>query len=132
MLNANEVVLPQNQVLLAQLGALERKPSSRGREFIGHPAGSGHHDDLGAAVAVAVTHCVFKDANRPQWWTGSEYFNNILAGVRLGDEPKTEEQYLADFDIKSKRTMMCGPNAVDPVSEETRRKWLDPLLKENK
>jgi hypothetical protein len=55
MLNAHEVMLPQHQVLLAQIGALERKPSSRGKEFIGHPPRG--HDDCAAAVALAVAHC---------------------------------------------------------------------------
>ena len=55
MLNAHEVELPQHQVLLAQLGSLECKPSSRGKTFYGHPTGA--HDDVAAATAICVTHC---------------------------------------------------------------------------
>jgi hypothetical protein len=89
MLNANEVLLPRHPVLLDQLGSLERKPSSRGREFIGH--GPGGHDDIAAAVAVAVTHCAFRDSKRIQWNTDSGFINNILAGIRAGDEPPSNE-----------------------------------------
>jgi hypothetical protein len=56
LLNAGEVLLPQNPKLLSQLGSLERKLSSRGREWIGHPPGD-HHDDIAAAVSIAVTNC---------------------------------------------------------------------------
>jgi hypothetical protein len=103
MLNASEVVLPQHQVLLSQLGALQRKPSSRGREFIGHPPGG--HDDIAAAVAVAVTHCsVFE--HRVEW---------SLIGLG-GDED------LADYDDIRRRAFVRTGNVdhagrpIEPTS----------------
>jgi hypothetical protein len=57
LLNSHEVELPRHQTTLTQIGALERKPSSRGKEWIGHPPAG--HDDCAAAVAMAVAHCAF-------------------------------------------------------------------------
>lgn len=115
MLNAGEVLLPQHNGLLSQIAALERKPSSRGREFIGHPPGG--HDDLAAAVAVAVTHCVFVDANRVQWSTGSEYFNDILTRIRAGEAPKTEEAYLGDYDDELRRRAFVRTGNFDSAGK---------------
>jgi hypothetical protein len=111
MLNANEVVLPRHQLLLDQLGSLERKPSSRGKEFIGHPPGG--HDDIAAATAVAVTHCAFRDANRITWWFGDPIINEMLAAIRAGEAPKTADQYLADYDDEIRRRAYVRTGNLD-------------------
>jgi hypothetical protein len=59
LMNSREVELPRHDALLAQLGSLQRRPSSLGKDRIGHP--SNGHDDCAAAVAVAVSHCKFKN-----------------------------------------------------------------------
>jgi hypothetical protein len=92
MLNAGDVLLPRHQVLLDQLGSLERKPSSRGREWIGH--GVGGHDDLAAAVAVAVCHCTFAGAKQVFWRAATEdgmvYSEEHPEGAYVGELPSTD------------------------------------------
>ncbi len=90
MLNSHEILLPQHQVAIDQLGALERKPSSRGREFIGHPPGG--HDDAAAAIAVAAAHCDFWKGDKVYWsWIdpGGRLISNeggVMSVVQLDDD----------------------------------------------
>ena len=53
LVNSQRVVLLDDSVLLGELRRLERRPSSAGRELVGHPSGA--HDDLAAATAQALT-----------------------------------------------------------------------------
>ena len=48
---SREIELPDNEVLISQLAALERRTRSGGRDIIDHPPGG--HDDLANAVAGA-------------------------------------------------------------------------------
>jgi len=124
LLNSHECELPRHQVLLTQLGALERKPSSRGKEFIGHPPNC--HDDVAAAVAVCVSHCAFADAKRIKWHAASERGVWGENGFTPADQVADRAQQ--DDDRANYRRGVCGSgNSADPVSEETRRRWLDPL-----
>lgn len=50
-MTSREIELPDDDVLIAQLAALERRTRSGGRDIIDHP--SGGHDDLANAVAGA-------------------------------------------------------------------------------
>ena len=65
LMNSKEVELPRFDKLLKQLGALQRRPSSLGKDRIVHPPNQ--HDDLAAAVAVAVAHCRFAGGDRVTW-----------------------------------------------------------------
>ncbi|MGA2254421.1 MAG: hypothetical protein ABSG53_07155 [Thermoguttaceae bacterium] len=59
LMNSREVELPRHPKALAQIGALQRRPSASGRDKIGHPSNANAHDDMAAAIAVAVAHCAF-------------------------------------------------------------------------
>ena len=121
LLNSREILLPQHQIALDQLGALERKPSSRGKEFIGHP--NGGHDDVAAAIAVAAAHCDFWKGDKVYWSMidpGGRLISNeggIMTVVQLDDagEPIGPIKTISQEDIsmspldRSRRAAL-GPN----------------------
>lgn len=76
LMNSKEVELPRHDTLLKQLGALQRRPSSLGKDRIGHPANG--HDDTAAAVAVAIAHCRFVKSAEVSWSivTNASSFNS--------------------------------------------------------
>lgn len=67
IMNSREVELPKHPEALAQIGALQRRPTSSGRDKIGHPQNGNAHDDMAAAIAVAVAHCAFGQTKKVHW-----------------------------------------------------------------
>jgi hypothetical protein len=113
--------------LRSQFVALERRITrGTGKEIVDHP--SSGHDDLANAVAGALVLAATAERNKVSWWFGDASLNSWLAAHRSGDtRGRAPEDFLADHNDHTRRQMFSGPNAVDPVSEETKRKWLDPL-----
>ena len=103
LLNSREILLPQHQIAIDQLGALERKPSSRGKEFIGHPPGG--HDDCAAAIAVAAAHCDFWKGNKVTWCV-------IDSQGRVFDTSRNDGQYFDD-DAELKRRAIVRNGNLD-------------------
>ncbi|MGP0082524.1 MAG: hypothetical protein ACLP0B_02680 [Steroidobacteraceae bacterium] len=60
LLNSREAELPLHQKALFQIGALQRRPSASGKDKIMHSTNA--HDDMAAAITVAVAHCAFGTA----------------------------------------------------------------------
>jgi hypothetical protein len=79
------------------------KPSSRGREFIGHPPGG--HDDLAAAAAVAVAHA--GPFNRKVTWL----FGNL--GGSNPDDPIYSDQSLTAPAIDAEAPTPSDPDYYD-------------------
>jgi hypothetical protein len=68
MLNSGTIILPDHKRLISQIANLERK-TGRNRDFIGHPQGKGHHDDL-ACVVAGVAHHAALAKSRGEWAVG--------------------------------------------------------------
>jgi phage terminase large subunit-like protein len=91
-------------------------------------ATASHKIDVVVALAMACHAAVSRgEGNRVQWHFGSEAINNWLSAVRAGETPRSADQFIADYDADMRRKAFVSPNAADPVTVETRRRWLDPL-----
>ena len=98
--------------LRSQFLALERRITrGTGKEIVDHPSSGA--DDLANAAAGALVFAATAERNKVQWHTGSEFFNNILAGLRTGEEPKTTDEYLADYDEEMKRRAFVRTGNLD-------------------
>jgi hypothetical protein len=125
-LNAGQVKLLDLPRLRSQLLSLERRTlRGSGKDVVDHAAAGA--DDLINAAAGALVMTASAGRRQAQWWFGDAAINKHLAAIRSGDTSRSVDQYLADDAAATKRHLMCGPNAKDPVSEETRRRSLDPL-----
>jgi hypothetical protein len=119
LLNAQEVLLPQNPKLLSQLGSLERKPSSRGREWIGHPAGN-HHDDIAAAVSIAVTNCELLKPKVKWSWDSIDLSGNAAMDEDFEAE-MNRRAFVRTGNLDSAGRPIMPTSTIPIVSEETRR-----------
>jgi hypothetical protein len=118
MLNAHEVELVQHQVLLTQLGAMECKPSSRGRTFYDHAPGA--HNDVAAATAVAVTHCAMSTQLTPVYavaaagpgFSGHESGRTFADYLQAAEARAKEEAGMSAEEVRlhRHRLAMLGPN----------------------
>lgn len=113
-LRSRQVELLDIPKLRSQLLSLERRTSRTGKDSVDHPPRAGAHDDVSNSAAGALVMVANADRNRVLWWTGSDYFNNILRGIReRGEAPKTEDEYLADFDDEMKRRAFVRAGNLD-------------------
>lgn len=107
LMNSKEIELTKHEKLLAQIGSLQRRPSSLGKDRIGHPSNSNAHDDLAAAVAVAAAHCRFVKPYRVDWTVISS------AGIFSTEGGKLSVQSQADIDRESWRRAVVRDGNMD-------------------
>jgi len=97
IMNSREVELPKHPEALAQIGALQRRPTASGRDKIGHPQNGNAHDDMAAAIAVAVAHCAFGQTKKVHWFgcaaDGTLYGEHTQHPVIYARPPNTFETY---------------------------------------
>lgn len=105
LMNSKEVELPKHDKLLAQLGSLQRRPSSLGKDRISHPVNQ--HDDLAAAVAVAAAHCKFVKPNRVSWLVDSN------AGIFSTRSGAVVVQTRDDIEAESQRRSFVRTGNLD-------------------
>ena len=108
-LSAGQVKLLDLPRLRSQFLALERRIlRSSGKEIIDHPSSGA--DDLANSAAGALVMAATADRRRVQWWTGSEFFNEMLMSARPGT-PAPSDTYSPGWS--------CVYNPSDPHNVPT-------------
>jgi hypothetical protein len=108
-LGAGQVKLLDLPRLRSQFLALERRIlRSSGKEIIDHPSSGA--DDLANSAAGALVMAATADRRRVQWWTGSEFFNEMLMSARPGT-PAPSDTYSPGWS--------CVYNPSDPHNVPT-------------